>query len=82
MGIYAAIAGALAAVATTCADRAIMRRRQRTLFAAACTYVSGRGIRRPQPVVVRRQLRHAVARQHPEIKGITFSSVFPACAVA
>ncbi|QMT03674.1 arabinosyltransferase [Gordonia jinghuaiqii] len=40
MGVYAAIGGALAAVATACADRSIMRRRRnRTLFAAACAYV-------------------------------------------
>ncbi|GAB86348.1 arabinosyltransferase domain-containing protein [Gordonia rubripertincta] len=40
MGVYAAIGGALAAVATACADRTIMRRRRnRTLFAAACAYV-------------------------------------------
>ena len=40
MGVYAAIGGALAAVATACADRAIMRRRRnRTFFAAACAYV-------------------------------------------
>ncbi|WP_338856527.1 arabinosyltransferase domain-containing protein [Gordonia hongkongensis] len=40
LGVYAAIGGALAAVATACADRTIMRRRRnRTLFAAACAYV-------------------------------------------
>ena len=40
MGVYACIAGALAAVATVCVDRAVMRRRRnRTLFAAACAYV-------------------------------------------
>lgn len=40
MGVYAGIGGALAAVATACADRTIMRRRRnRTLFAAACAYV-------------------------------------------
>ena len=40
MGVYACIAGALAAVATVCVDRTVMRRRRnRTLFAAACAYV-------------------------------------------
>ncbi|GAA1480067.1 arabinosyltransferase domain-containing protein [Gordonia sinesedis] len=40
LGVYACIAGALAAVATTCVDRGVMRRRRnRTLFAAACAYV-------------------------------------------
>lgn len=40
MGVYACIAGALAAVATACVDRSVMhRRRNRTLFAAACFYV-------------------------------------------
>lgn len=40
LGVYAAIGGALAAVATACVDRAIMRRRRnRMLFAAACFYV-------------------------------------------
>lgn len=40
LGVYAGVAGALAAVAATCVDPAVMkRRRNRTLFAAACTYV-------------------------------------------
>ncbi|MFT4043535.1 MAG: arabinosyltransferase domain-containing protein [Gordonia sp. (in: high G+C Gram-positive bacteria)] len=40
LGVYACIAGALAAVATAAVDRSVMyRRRNRTLFAAACTYV-------------------------------------------
>ncbi len=83
MGIYAAIAGALAAVATTCADRAIMRRRRnRTLFAAACTYVLAVAFAGRNQWWYVGNYGMPWRDSTPEIKGITFSSVFLACAVA
>ena len=76
MGIYAAIAGALAAVATACADRAIMRRRRnRTLFAAACVYVLAVAFSGRNQWWYVGNYGMPWRDSTPEIKGITFASV-------
>ena len=83
MGIYAAVAGALAAVATACADRAIMRRRRnRTLFAAACVYVLAVAFSGRNQWWYVGNYGMPWRDSTPELKGITFATVFLAIAVA